>query len=174
MDHPISSKLEIVIPAYRWHSQSFLHALDGISDEDSLVRVSGVTNHIIWVAGNFVNMRYSLAWMLGIREEDPNSDLFFQGKALDESYQYPSLKELKQNFHHISSLVYQKLLVTTDEELAVVFPMGIDVSFYEENILNFVGMCIGREDYLTGQIALMRKILEYPPMKYDVDENLKY
>ncbi|AYZ12609.1 DinB family protein [Chryseobacterium arthrosphaerae] len=174
MDTPKSKKMELVIPAYRMHSQSFLNVLDGISEEDALKRVENKTNHIVWMAGNFINMRYGLGAVLGLPVQDPYNDLFFQGKALDESFNYPSLADLKKNFHEISSRVYQKLFDITDEELDEIFEIGMNIPFIKETKLNFVGMCIGREDYLCGQIGLMRRILDYPGMKYDVDENLKY
>lgn len=174
MDLPKSVKLEIVIPAYRMHSQTFINVLDGISEEQATVRIQEKTNHIIWMVGNFVNMRYSLGWVLGLREEDPYSELFFQGKALDASKDYPSLADLIKSFHHISPLVYQQLLDTTDEDLAELFPMGMKVDFLPEDKLNFVGMCIDREDYLMGQLGLMRKLLGYDAMKYDVNPELKY
>lgn len=172
--HTKIKKIELVIPAYRMHSQSFLNVLDGISEEDALKRVENKTNHIVWMAGNFINMRYGLGAVLGLPVQDPYNDLFFQGKALDESFNYPSLADLKKNFHEISSRVYQKLFETTDEELDEIFEIGMNIPFIKETKLNFVGMCIGREDYLCGQIGLMRRILDYPGMKYDVDENLKY
>lgn len=52
--------------------------------------------------------------------------------------------------------------------------MVMNIEFFPENVLNFIGMCIGREDYLCGQIGLMRRILGYEGMKYDFDENMKY
>ncbi|MBV8328451.1 DinB family protein [Chryseobacterium sp.] len=174
MDTPKSKKMEVIVPAYRMHSQSFLNVLDGISEEDALKRIENKTNHIVWMAGNFVNMRYALGWVLGLQEQDPNNDLFFQGKALDENKKYPTLADLKKNFHEISPKVYQKLLEVTDEKLEEIFQMGMNIPFIKETKLNFAGMCIGREDYLCGQIGLMRKILNYPGMKYDVDENIKY
>ncbi|MCJ7932377.1 MAG: DinB family protein [Chryseobacterium sp.] len=174
MDTPKSKKMEVIIPAYRMHSQSFMNVLDGISEEDALKRIENKTNHIIWMAGNFVNMRYALGWVLGLQTEDPYNDLFFQGKTLDENNKYPTLADLKNNFHDISPKVYQKLWEITDEELEEIFEMGMNIPFIKETKLNFTGMCIGREDYLCGQIGLMRRILDYPGMKYDVDENLKY
>ncbi|CEJ68889.1 hypothetical protein BN1195_01180 [Chryseobacterium oranimense G311] len=51
MDTPKSKKLEVIIPAYRMHSQSFLNALEGVSEEDALKRIEGKTNHIVWMAG---------------------------------------------------------------------------------------------------------------------------
>ncbi|MDN3692694.1 DinB family protein [Chryseobacterium tructae] len=127
MDTPKSKKVELVTPAYRMHTQSFINVLDGISEEDALKRIENKTNHIVWMAGNFVNMRYGLAWVLGLQEQDPNNDLFFQGKALDESIQYPSLADLKKNFHDISSKTYQKLLEVTDEELDEIFEIGMNI-----------------------------------------------
>lgn len=174
MDIPQSGKLGIIIPAYRMHSQTFLNALEGISDTDALRRIDNNTNHIVWMAGNFVNMRYGLGWILGLREEDPYSDLFFQGKAIDETFNYPTLQQLTGSFHKISPLVYDRLLKVTDEELNEPFKTGMNISFYKENKLNFIGMCTGRADYLCGQIGLMRKILGYPGMKYDINETITY
>lgn len=174
MDKPKSQKLDIIIPAFRGHSQSFLMVLEGISEEDALKRIEGRTNHIIWMVGNFLDMRYAMGNVLGLTEEFQYKDFFFQGKALDESLAYPSLKDLIADFHSISPLVYQRLLQVTDEELNKPFPMGMNIDFFPEDVLNFVGMCIGREDYLCGQMGLMRRILGYDAIKYDFDLDMKY
>ncbi|MDQ0594881.1 hypothetical protein QFZ37_003250 [Chryseobacterium ginsenosidimutans] len=174
MDTPKSKKLEIIIPAFRGHSQNFLMVLDGISEEDAVKRIENRTNHIVWMVGNFLDMRYALGFVLGLKEEFEFKDFFFQGKALDESLNYPALQQLKESFHKISPLVYNRLLEVSDEELDKAFPMGMNIDFFPETVLNFVGMCIGREDYLSGQIGLMRRILGYEGMKYDFDKNLKY
>jgi len=174
MDTPKSSKLEIIIPAFRGHSQNFLLVLDGISEEDALKRIEGRTNHIIWMVGNFLDMRYAMGTVLGLEEKFEFKEYFSEGKALDENLKYPTLQQLKESFHKISPLVYKRLLETTDEELTKDFPMGMNIEFFPETVLNFIGMCIGREDYLCGQIGLMRRILNYEGMKYDFDENMKY
>jgi len=174
MDTPKSKRLDIIIPAFRGHSQNFLLVLDGISEDDAKKRIEGRTNHIIWMVGNFLDMRYALGNVLGLDLKNPHNDLFFQGKALDENLDYPTLKELKENFHQISPLIYNKLLEISDEDLEKAFPMGMNIDFFPENVLNFIGMCIGREDYLCGQIGLMRRILGYEGMKYDFDADMKY
>ncbi|EJL75454.1 hypothetical protein [Chryseobacterium populi] len=92
MDTPKSKKLDIIIPAYRGHSQNFLMVLDGISEENALKRIEGRTNHIVWMVGNFLDMRYALGNIFGISEEFEYKDFFFQGKALDETIKYPSLQ----------------------------------------------------------------------------------
>ncbi|WP_196940595.1 DinB family protein [Sphingobacterium pedocola] len=171
---PKSTKLEVIIPAYRMHTQSFLDVLDGLSEEDAMKRIDGRTNHIIWMAGNFVNVRYGIAHVLGLQEEDPYHELFYMGKTLDEHFSYPSLNELQENFHAISPKVYQSLLDVKDEQLAEIFQINMNVPFIREDKLNFIGMCIGRQDYLCGQMALMRRLLNYPAMKYDVDEKILY
>jgi len=174
MDTATSKKLDIIIPAYRMHSQSFKNVLDGITEEAALKRIDNNTNHVVWMAGNLVNCRYWIGNLLGIADKDPNEDLFKEARALDESLDYPTLEALKKNFAAISPKVYQKLLTATDEQLDKAFPFGMNIPFIPENVLNMIGMCIGREDYLFGQIGLMRKLLGLKGMSYDIDENLKY
>ncbi|MET4082681.1 hypothetical protein ABIB40_002641 [Pedobacter sp. UYP30] len=174
METATSKQLNIIIPAYRMHSQSFRNVLNGITEEASLKRIDNKTNHVIWMTGNLVSCRYWVGNLLGIADKDPYEDLFKEGRALDENLAYPTLEELKRNFAVISPRVYQKLLTATDAELDKAFSFGMIVPFIPENVLNTIGMCIGREDYLFGQIGLMRKLLGLKGISYDIDENLKY
>ncbi len=174
METPIAKSLAIVIPGYRMHSQTFNNMLDGVREADAQTRIENKTNHFTWMAGNLVNCRYWLAGILGIPEKDPNEDLFKDAKALDINAQYPSLEELKKEWHKISPLVYQKLLHIDEAELMQAYEFGMNVAYVEENKLNMVGMCIDRESYLFGQLGLMRKILNYPGVRYDVDDSLGY
>lgn len=174
MHLPTSQKLEIIIPAYRMHSQSFFNALDGISEEAALERNGGKTNHVVWMAGNFVNCRYWLANLLGIENKDPFENLFKDARALDESFYYPTLAELTKNFKEISPKVYKNLLKTSDKKLAEKINFGMSPDFIEENVLNMIGMCIGREDYLLGQIGLMRKLLGLKGMSYEISQDISY
>tara|TARA_R110002049_G_scaffold303286_1_gene497498 strand:- start:4134 stop:4658 length:525 start_codon:yes stop_codon:yes gene_type:complete len=174
MDTATSKKLEIVILAFRMHSQSFNNALDGITEKAALKRIDNNTNHVVWMVGNLVNCRYWVGNLLGIEDKDPYEDLFKEGRALDESFDYPTLAELKKSFAAISPKVYQKLLAATDGQLDKAYSFGMNISFVPENVLNMIGMCIGREDYLLGQIGLMRKLIGLKGMSYDMDDNLKY
>ncbi|HDZ14558.1 hypothetical protein LCGC14_0993220 [marine sediment metagenome] len=174
MDTAKSKKLEIVIPAYRMHSQNFKNVLEGITEEAALKRIDNNTNHVVWMVGNFINCRYWIGSMLGIEDKNPFDDLFKDARALDESCSYPTLQELKKNFNDISPKVYQKLVNAIDGQLDEKFSFGMNVFFVPETILNMIGMCIGREDYLLGQMGLMRKLLGLKGMGYDMDENLKY
>ena len=72
MDIPKSTKLEIIIPTYRMHSQIFFNVLNEISEEAALERNNGKTNHVVWMAGNLVNCRYWYADLLGMNEKDPS------------------------------------------------------------------------------------------------------
>lgn len=174
MDTATSKKLDVIIPAYRMHSQNFKNALDGVSEEAALKRIDNNTNHVVWMTGNLVNCRYWIGNLLGVADKDTYEDLFKEGRALDESLDYPTLEALKKSFTKISPIVYQKLVTATDEQLDKAFSFGMNIPFVPENVLNMIGMCIGREDYLFGQIGLMRKLLGLKGMSYDIDENLNY
>jgi hypothetical protein len=174
MDRPNSKELDIIIPAFRMHSQIFDNLFDGIEQKDVLTRIEGRTNHIIWMTGNLVNCRYWLAGTIGITDVDPNDHLFGMAKALDESLAYPSLKELQAQWHIISPKVYKRLVQTSDETLAEPIEIGMKVDFVEQNKLNMIGMTIDRESYLFGQIGLMRRILGYPGVSYTINNALDY
>ncbi|WP_423148413.1 DinB family protein [Rubrolithibacter danxiaensis] len=174
METPAARSLAVIIPGYRMRSQTFNNMLAGIQEADAQIRVENKTNHFTWMVGNLVNTRYWLAGILGMPEKDPHEDLFKDAKALDINAIYPSLEELKKEWHKISPLLYQKLLHIEEAELLKPYEFGMNISYVEENKLNMVGMCIDRESYLLGQLGLMRKILNYPGVRYDVDDNLGY
>ncbi|WP_346237221.1 DinB family protein [Niabella insulamsoli] len=169
-----SRSLQIVMPQYRMHTQLFDNAIADITGVDALKRLYDVTNHFVWMAGNMVNTRYWLANILGVEDQDPNNELFKDAKALDPNVNYPELNDLKQQWHRVSSQLYDALLKATDEELAAPFNFGMGVAFIEENKLNMVGMCLDRESYLLGQMGLMRRALGYEGMKYDMKDDINY
>src|SRR5690606_8617909 len=117
METPVARSLAVIIPGYRMHSQTFNNMLDGIREADAQMRIDNKTNHFTWMVGNMVNCRYWLAGILGMTEKDPNDDLFKDAKALDIQAKYPSLDELKTEWHKISPLLYQKLLHMEEAEL---------------------------------------------------------
>lgn len=174
MDKPIAKTLTIIIPIYRMHSQLLNNMLEGVAEADAEKRIADKTNHLAWMVGNLVNCRYWLANVLGIPERDPNDELFKEAKALDIAATYPSLETLKNQWHRISPVLYQKLLSVEESELAQAYPFGMDTPYVEENKLNMVGMCADRESYLFGQLGLMRKMLGYAGVRYDLDDGLAY
>ena len=174
MDKHVAKTLTIVIPAYRMHSQLFNNMLVVIREEDAQKRIEDKTNHVAWMVGNVVNCRYWLAEFLGVPEKHPNEDLFKDAKALDPTIQYPTLDELKKQWHMISPLLYEKLLSADETELSQAYPFGMDTPYVEENKLNMVAMCLDRESYLFGQLGLMRKALGYGGVRYDLDDGLSY
>src|SRR5690606_31969591 len=115
--------------------------------EDAQTRIDNKTNHFTWMVGNLVNCRYWLAEVFGMPEKDPNENLFKDAKALDPDAKYPSLIDLKEQWHRISPVLYQKLLHVEDAELEQPYNFGMNVSYVEENKLNMVGMGIDRESY---------------------------
>jgi hypothetical protein len=171
---PNSSLMQVIIPQYRMHTQSFDNVLAGIKDKDASVRIEGRTNHILWMVGNLVNSRYWLADVVGLPNKDPHDALFTMGKALDTAAEYPTLDVLKKEWHTVSPLVYQKLLTVTDAQLSEAYAMGMETDFIKENKLNMIGMGIDRESYLLGQLGFIRRILGYEGMKYDINKAIQY
>ncbi|WP_257670041.1 DinB family protein [Parapedobacter tibetensis] len=170
-----SDMLKISLQLYRMHTQLFNNAIVDIRADDAKQRLFERTNHIIWMVGNLVNNRFWLANALGVSDKDPFGSLFDEAKALDESYDYPSLEQLKSSWHHISPLLFHKLCDMTTAELLSAYDMGMgDMAFMESNYLSAIAMSIDREEYLIGQLGLMRKALGYPAMDYQLDATIPY
>lgn len=167
--------LKISTQTYRMHTQLFDNALAGISDKDAKQRLFGRTNHVTWMAGNLVNNRFWLASAVGIDDKDPFGELFDDAKALNETFDYPSLEQLKASWHRISPLLYHRLCGTTDQKLLAEYDMGMgDMGFLESNLLTAIAMGIDRESYLIGQLGLMRRALDYPGMDYRLNPEIAY
>ena len=76
------------------------------------------------MVGNFIDMRFAMGNVLGLNEEFEFKDFFFQGKTLDENLQYPSLKQLKEAFHKISPLVYNRAVLIPAAMPPLLFNIG--------------------------------------------------
>ena len=169
-----SSQMNVINTVYRMQTQSLLNVLEGITEDDAQKRIDNKTNSLVWMLGNFSNIRYTIGSVFGLKDVDPYQDLFFMGKAFDATKEYPTLQQLLNSFHDISPKVHQALLTVTDEILAQDFPINKGISFMKEDKLNFVIMSLGRADYIRGQMGLLRRVWDYPSVKYEVDETIGY
>lgn len=110
-----------------------------------------------------MHARFDLARQLGAEDKDTAYDLFSDNKGIQEGATYPDLEVYKTDWEKITPVLKKLLVNATDESLdkRIDIMPGQTISFYE--LLAFV---IYREANLIGQIALWRRLLDYPAMKY--------
>lgn len=157
------SRLSAVIALYDLQTTYYLNAIDGISDKDTHNRLNTKANHIAWLAGSVVEERFELARVLGRDLGSTAHELFKDNKGIQDDATYPSLEVYRSDWNKISPILRETLLNLTDEKLDSKFEMmpGMEMTYFE--LITFISY---REANCIGQIALWRRLLGYPPMKY--------
>ena len=158
MNMTIKSKMaEPIIQMYQMQQGFFSKALDGISTEDSLRRVSDHTNHIAWLTGHIVSCRYMLAGMLGLEESEPYPDLFGGLKGIGNDL-YPSISDLQKEMPYISEKLVEKLGDMADEEL--------NAPAHGGRLIDIILFFVYHEAYHIGQIGILRKNWGYEALNH--------
>jgi hypothetical protein len=163
MENLKSSKLHAIISLYDMQTKYFRNVLDEISDDDTHNRLDTKANHIAWLAGSLVEQRYELARELGLDQYQTSSELFKDNKGIQDGVKYPSLDVFRKDWDAISPVLKDALVNLTDEHLKKLIHMGPDMTFPLYDLITFVSY---REANVIGQIALWRRLLNYPAMKY--------
>ena len=162
-DKTKSRRTEGLLSLFDMHTGFLSRALDGISAEDMYNRMGTEANHMAWLAGSMVQQRY---WM--VSETNPGlkstgDELFGNNKGLQEGAQYPTIAEYLKDWEFITPKAREALLQVDDAKLDSEITMGsMKMPFYD-----MVAFTIYREASLVGQLALWRRLLGYPAMKYD-------
>ena len=158
-----STRMQSLVILYDMQTTFFKNVLEDIDDKDAHNRLNTKANHVAWLTGSLVEMRYGIAKDTGIDMQQAANDLFKEGKAIQDDITYPSLANFKKDWDTISPITRKALIEVTDEKLDSQIEMGgMKMSFFD-----MVTFTIYRESYCIGQIALWRRLLGYEAMKYE-------
>jgi hypothetical protein len=148
---------------YDMHTEFFRRSLDGITDGAAQSRLDTQANHIAWLAGSLVQQRFELASRFGGQMQQTAFELFSENKPIKDGVAYPPLRDFIDDWNKISPILRERLMMLPKDKLDTVFTdMGMRMSYFE-----FISFCIYREANIIGQIALWRRLLNYPALKYD-------
>lgn len=156
------SRLLGQLTLYDMHTDFFRFVLDGIDDESAQNRLDTKANHVAWLAGSLVQERFDLANWLGADVKQRNHELFDNHKGIQDGIEYPSLDEFKVDWDEISPILREKLQTVPTQKLDDTFEMeDMKMTNYE-----YVSFQTYREANCIGQIALWRRLLGFPAMRY--------
>jgi len=158
-----SSRLYSLLVLYDMQTTFFDNVLDGILDKDIHNRLNTEANHIAWLTGSMVQQRFEIANELGIDKKQEAFSLFSDNKGIQKDVTYPSLEIYKKDWKIITPVLRSALVEATEDQLDRTIEMmpGQTMTFYD-----LLGFFIYREANIIGQIALWRRLLGYPAMKY--------
>ena len=164
MEKQTASKRTLgLLTLFDYHTGFFPRALEGISAKDMHNRLNTEANHPAWLAGSLVYQRFQMASEMNTGIQQTGEELFKNNKGIQAGAQYPKTEEFIKDWERITTSARQALVAIDDKKLDSPFEMeGMKMSYYD-----LISFTIYREASMIGQLALWRRLLGYPALKYD-------
>lgn len=158
-----STRTQGLLAMYDLQTPFLERAIEGISKEDFQNRLDTKANHMAWLTGALVQQRFSMTMETHPELKQTGHELFQDNKGIQDNVAYPSIEEYLKDWKMISPLGREVLVNITDEKLDSILDMGfMKMSYYD-----LITFSLYREASMIGQLALWRRLLGYPAMKYD-------
>ncbi len=158
-----STRTEGLVALFDLHTRLFERALEGMSDDDMYNRLNTKANHMAWLAGSAVAQRFMMATDVDPNLKQKGEELFKDNKGIQEGVKYPTVAEYLADWKKVTPAARQALIELDDKKLDSDFEMGgMKMKWYD--LVTFTKF---REASIIGQLALWRRLLDYPGMKYD-------
>jgi uncharacterized damage-inducible protein DinB len=148
----------------RLNTKLFRNCLDGVSDETAAIRPSASTNSAAFVAAHVTDSRFYLLKALGAEQPNPLAEYLEGGRSIDDVKRVPPLAETQRAWTAASRALRDKL----DSMMAAELDAKIESPFPMDNPtpLSLVAFFVQHDSYHIGQLALLRKHVGLPAMKY--------
>lgn len=163
MENVKSTRMQGIVSMYDLQTPFFAFVTENISHEDTQKRLDTKANNIGWLAGALVEQRFDLARQLGYDGHQQANELFKDYKGIQDGVEYPQISSYQQDWDKITPILKELLTNIGDEALERRIDMGPEFSLSLYELITF---SIYREANIIGQIALWRRLLGYPGMRY--------
>ncbi len=111
-----------------------------------------------------VDARYFLAGYLGLPDANPFADLLSDASSIEEIPTLPALSVVRRVWSELAPTLDACLGTLDEDELRSPSRQLFPVS--DPSLLGAISFMIQHESYHIGQLALLRKYLGHPAMKY--------
>lgn len=158
-----STRTQGLLTLFDYQTGFFAKALDGISEEDMHNRLNTEANHPAWLTGSLVQQRFQMASETGSGLKQTGEELFQNHQGIQPDAKYPTVAEYIKDWERITPEAREALVTIDDKKLDSEIDMGgMKMTYYE-----MICFTIYREASMIGQLALWRRLLGYPALKYD-------
>ncbi|HKG07547.1 MAG TPA: hypothetical protein VKB19_13850 [Pedobacter sp.] len=158
-----STRTEGLVALFDMQTSFLARALEGVSEEHMYERLNTRANHMAWLTGSLVQQRFYLISESHPELKQNGDELFKDNKGIQEDAKYPSAAEYLEDWDSVSPMAREVLVGADDNKLDSEIDMGfMKMSYYE-----LISFTIYREASIIGQLALWRRLLDYPALRYD-------
>jgi hypothetical protein len=158
-----SNRMIGLLKLFDYQTGFYPRALEGISEDDMHNRLNTQANHPAWLAGALVTQRFNMAKETGSTLKQTGEELFKDFKGIQPDARYPTNQEYINDWNAITPAARESLVKIDDKKLDTEIDMGgMKMTYYE-----LICYTIYREASIIGQLALWRRLLGYPALKYE-------
>lgn len=158
-----SNRTEGLLSLFDMQTSFLGRVLEGVSEADMSNRLNTKANHMAWLAGALVAQRFLMASETGHAVQQTGADLFKDNKGIQDGAKYPAAAEYLQDWEKITPHARKALAEIDDEKLDSEMDMGgMKMTWFD-----LITFTVYREASIIGQLALWRRLLDYPAMRYD-------
>jgi uncharacterized damage-inducible protein DinB len=149
------------------NARLFRNCLAGVDQSSAALRPSPQINPIAFVAIHVVEARHFICTLVGGTSPRPFLDRFDGVSHADAIRDYPALEEILQAWDRLSANLDEALSRVEDE--AIDAPTTHDYRFpiADPTVNGSLAFMLQHESYHLGQLALLRKLVGLPSMRYD-------
>lgn len=163
METTNSTRTTGLLTLFDYHTSFFPKALEGFTEADMHNRLNTQANHAAWLAGALVQQRFMMTKETGSGMVQTGAELVDGYKGIQPDARYPSNEAYITDWNKITPEARHALVTIDDTKLDSILDMGaMKMSYYE-----MISFTIYREASMIGQLALWRRLLNYPALKYD-------
>lgn len=148
----------------RLNTRLYLNCVQDVSDGDARRRPNDRTNSLAFIACHVLDARHFLARYLGLDEPNPVEDTLRDATGIDDIVELPTIVRIVDGWRALAPTISACLDDLTTTELNAPSPQRLPVD--DLSIGGGIGFLLQHESYHVGQLALIRKFLGYPAMKY--------
>lgn len=146
------------------NTKLFINCMEGVTQELFLKRTDANINNIAFLASHLLDARFFMGSIAGLQLVNPFKEIFDRIKSPDQIDEFPRAEEIINVWKEISLPIESRFKEITEAELLEEGPIQLPLS--ERTVLGGLTFFIQHESYHIGQIALLRKFLGLPAMRY--------
>lgn len=160
----MDSRLAPLADLFRLNTRLLINGLDGLSEEDARgCPVPGV-NSAAFVAAHLVDARHGLLGMLGHPKQNPFAAGLANARGMSDVDALPRLGELVSAWRSVGLALDACLADLAPSVIDAPAPRNFPID--DRSMLGVVAFLAQHDSHHVGQLALLRRALGYPAMRY--------
>ena len=162
--HRMDPRVQPLAAILRLNTRLLVNCLDGLSEEDARgAPVPGV-NSAAFVAAHLVDARHGLLALLGRPQQNPLAAALANARGMADVEVLPRLGELVSAWRSVGLALDACLADLEPSALDEPAPRSFPID--DRSMLGVVAFLAQHDSHHVGQVALLRRALGYPAMRY--------